>query len=166
MIHEVKGDLTTYDADFICHQANYHGVMGGGVALAIWEKMLGRQARAQYQLHCARKGANLLGTIQNVPAFQQLKDGTRPCVVFNLFCQGDQPDENGSLTRYDDMRDCLTQVESLARRFSRSVALPGYIGCGIAGGDWNIVRGIIEDVFGKSPVNCSIVYRDQTAKGD
>ena len=39
-----------------------------------------------------------------------------------------------------------------------SVALPGYIGCGIAGGDWDAVRGIIWDVFKYSPVMLTIVY--------
>lgn len=160
MIHEVRGDLTTYEADFICHQTNFYGVMGGGVALAIWEKMLGRQARAQYQTHCAKKGVNLLGTVQFLPAVQRTPDGDRACVVYNLFCQANEPQADGGITRYDSMRECLEQVERLARRFSKTVALPGYMGCGIAGGDWARVRGIIEDVFGKSPVSCTIVYRD------
>lgn len=169
MIHEVHGDLTTYEADFICHQANFHGVMGGGVALAIWDKMLGRQARAQYQLLCARKGANLLGTVQYLPAMQRTAGGDHACVVYNLFCQADTPQDDGGITRYDSMRDCLEQVERLARQFSKTVSLPGYIGCGIAGGDWKKVRRIIEDVFGKSPVTCTIVYRDVSrcsTKGD
>ena len=133
MIHEVKGDLTTYDADFICHQTNFHGVMGGGVALAIWNKMLERQARAAYQIHCAKNGANLLGTVQFLPAVQRTPDGDRMCIVYNLFCQADEPQDDGGITHYDSMRECLEQVERLARRSSRTVALPGYIGCGIAG---------------------------------
>ena len=160
MIHEVKGDLTTYEADFICHQANYHGVMGGGVALAIWNKMLDRQARAAYQIHCAKKGASLLGTVQFVPAVQHTTDGDRMCIVYNLFCQADEVQEDGGITHYESMRDCLEQVERLARRSGRTVALPGYMGCGIAGGNWQRVRGIIEDVFGNSPVSCTIVYHD------
>ena len=169
MIHEVKGDLTTYDADFICHQANFHGVMGGGVALAIWNKMLERQARAAYQIHCAKNGANLLGTVQFLPAVQRTPDGDRMCIVYNLFCQADEPQDDGGITHYDSMRECLEQVERLARRSSRTVALPGYMGCGIAGGDWKKVRRIIEDVFGESPVTCTIVYRDVprcSTKGD
>ncbi len=157
MIREVVGDLVNVDADIICHQANYHGVMGGGVALAIWDKLLTEPSRKLYEAHCAEAGRNLLGTVQCLPAVR-FSDG-RTAIVANLFCQDEYQQEDGGLTRYDYMRMCLSTVEAIARaQHLRCVALPGYIGCGIAGGNWNTVYSIIRDVFDFSPVELIIVY--------
>lgn len=166
MIQEVVGDLLMYDADFICHQANFYGVMGDGVALSIWNKLLDDPARNAYQLLCLEHGRELLGTVQHLP-FVRKSDG-KAGLLFNLFCQDDRPQADGGLTRYDCLRSCLEHVEWCAKLHGRMqrVALPGHMGCGIAGGDWPTVRGIIEEVFGNSPVSCTIVYLDRRMKCD
>ena len=84
---------------------------------------------------------------------------TNTYVVFNLFCQDDRVQSDGSLTRYGCIRRCLEQVEYAAHENgSKRVALPGNMGCGIAGCDWNKVHSIIVDMFGASPVLCTIVW--------
>lgn len=84
---------------------------------------------------------------------------TNTYVVFNLFCQDDRVQSDGSLTRYGCMRRCLEQVEYAAHENgSKRVALPGNMGCGIAGCGWNKVHSIIVDMFGASPVLCTIVW--------
>ena len=40
MVHEMTGDLLSCDADYICHQTNFYGVMGAGVAASIHSKLL------------------------------------------------------------------------------------------------------------------------------
>lgn len=168
MIHEVGGDLLTYGADIICHQANFYGVMGGGVALSIWNKLLDDNTRYAYQDLCCKQGRRLLGSVQSL-SFTYANGA--PGEVFNLFCQDDRVQPDGSITRYDCMYSCLKYVEGYAKlhpgkRRRLSVALPGGMGCGIAAGDWNTVREIIEDVFGSSPVSCTIVYLDRRMKCD
>ena len=39
MVHEMTGDLLSCDADYICHQTNFYGVMGAGVAASIHSKL-------------------------------------------------------------------------------------------------------------------------------
>lgn len=168
MIQEVYGDLLTCGADIICHQANFYGTMGGGVARSIWNKLLDDNARYAYQDLCCKQGRRLLGSVQSLPF--RYEDG-RLAQVFNLFCQDDRPQPDGSITRYDCMYSCLKYVEGFARlhpgkRWRLSVALPGGMGCGIAAGDWPTVRSIIEDVFGDSPVSCTIVFLDRRMKCD
>lgn len=103
-------------------------------------------------------GRDLLGEVQYLPGTSK-EPGGRSYIVFNLFCQDDRARADRGLTRYDCMRSCLEQVECWARENGcKRVALPGNIGCGIAGGDWRTVRQIIEDIFGKSPVPCTIVW--------
>lgn len=163
MIREVKGNLVKSDAHIICHQANFHGIMGGGVALSIWNELLPFESRMQYQKLCADKGRNLLGTVQYIRAARR-QDGNE-CIVANLFCQDEETQADGGLTRYDCMRKCLQDVESVAREQECvTVALPGYMGCGIAGGNWDKVYSIIVDVFATSAVELNIVFWDkQTA---
>ena len=159
MIQEGTGDLLTCGADMICHQANFYGVMGAGVAYSIWNKLLDTTARNAYCNLCRSHGRELLGTVQTLPFIRA--DGSS-ALVCNLFCQDDRVQDDGSLTRYDCMRRCLEQVEREAKLHgAKRVALPSGMGCGIAGGNWNTVRAIIDDVFGKSPVSCTIVYLDR-----
>lgn len=164
MVQEIVGDLLECNADFICHQTNFYGVMGGGVARAIWDKLLDDNARYAYQNLCCTYGRSLLGTVQFIPVIR--KSDEKEIILSNLFCQDDEPQADGGLTRYDDMRSCLERVKRYAKLHGSKVALPGYMGCGIAGGNWQIVRNIIEDVFGRSPVSCTIVHLDRGMKRD
>ena len=50
-------------------------------------------------------------------------------------------------------------IEKFAKENNLTVAFPGYIGCGIAGGDWTTVLDILDDVFSGSTVKCTIVYK-------
>lgn len=150
MIRETHGDLLKSDADILCHQTNFTGVMGGGIAASIRDKVLTDSHYKEYRSLCAEHGKALLGTVQYLLA----KNGK---TIANLFSQNDW-NAGPVLTNYDALRTCMKTVEGYARGNGLTVGLPGYIGCGIAGGDWNIVRGIVEEVFGESPVDCTIVF--------
>lgn len=153
MIKKVNGDLLQVEAGIIGHQTNYYGVMGAGVALAIRENLLPDQEFAAYQALCSEYHKELLGTVQMLP----LADGR---FVANIFSQGDGTDD-GYLTDYDAMKKALTELREQAATRETSVALPAGMGCGIAGGDWSIVEDIIQEVFGESEVECTIVKREQ-----
>lgn len=49
MVREITGDLLSCDADVICHQVNYYGVMGGGIAAAIRRRVLTDSQYSNYQ---------------------------------------------------------------------------------------------------------------------
>lgn len=51
----------------------------------------------------------------------------------------------GTYTDYDALKKGLEAVRKMSDRTGLSVYLPYGIGCGLAGGDWRIVRNIIED---------------------
>ena len=137
MIQEIQGDLLKSEADILCHQTNFTGIMGGGIAASIREKVLTDGQYKEYRSLCAEHGKALLGTVQYLPA----KNGK---TIANLFSQNDW-NVGPVLTNYEAMRACLKAVESYARGNGLTVGLPGYIGCGIAGGDWKTVREIIEE---------------------
>jgi hypothetical protein len=59
---------------------------------------------------------------------------------------------NGRYTNYDALRECLYKLRKVGENLHWSdylpqdlIYLPYGIGCGLAGGDWNIVSKIIEE---------------------
>lgn len=155
MIKEVTGDLLTCGANIICHQVNYLGVMGGGVAYSIRKKMLSDENFAQYKDFCAKNGSKTLGRVLWLYPGQKFYPTQ---AIANLFSQRTKEDDNGNLTSYSALKRCLKSVEGYARKHNLTVAVPAKIGCGIAGGDWQYVQSIIRDIFVDSPVELTIVY--------
>ena len=160
MLNEIKGDIFNWikDGGIICHQTNYFGVMGAGIAAAIRHKLLSHEQYAKYVELCRMGGRTLLGHVQYLEC-----DGG--ITVANCFCQDDgradanRPNAEYTITRYGEMKRCLIDIRSKAKLEGKRVYIPYKIGCGIAGGDWGMVQSIIKDVFGKSPVDAVIVRR-------
>ena len=150
MIQEVLGNLLDSKANILCHQVNFTGVMGGGIALALKNRFMSEGQYRSYQAYCDGLREKALGTI----LYTQIGENR---FIANMFCQNAWAD-SGSLTNYEAMERCFREIEFAAARNHLSVAIPGYIGCGIAGGDWTTVCGIINRVFRKSSVPVSIIY--------
>lgn len=146
MIVETRGDLLATEANIICHQVNFEGVMGGGVALAIRNKLLTDKQYRDYVSYCTANRHDALGEVLFMPV-----EGYPGRYVANLFSQNAFSTRHGALTNYSALRTCLEHVAAFAAENGFTVAMPGYIGCGIAGGDWKVVRGIIGDVFKDYP---------------
>ena len=85
---------------------------------------------------------------------EQFPDPSHPRIIVNMYAQEDIYPRGVRHTDYDAFRSCLCELELLLDMFEyefgkMKIGFPDHIGCGLAGGDWNIVRGIIEDVYGK-----------------
>lgn len=154
MINEIYGDLLTCGADILCHQTNHFGVMGAGVARAIHDKLLNEEQYQQYVDYCNVLRENALGSVQYIRL-----TGEKPCMLANCFSQCGWA-VSDSLTDYRAFQLCMENVERTARKYNYTVALPGYMGCGIAGGDWTKVHAIIVEAFGRSSVPLTIVYKE------
>lgn len=160
MIREITGDLLRDGKGVLCHQVNYQGVMGGGIALSIREKLLSPSQYAEYVNACMACGRGLLGEVQYFDC--------GAVTVANMFCQNDFVTREDApftpagcvsvLTNYGAMEECFTRVRDYAYQHRLPVSVPAYIGCGIAGGDWDRVGGIIRDVFARSPVDATVIY--------
>lgn len=155
MLKTISGDLLDFTDGIICHQVNYLGVMGGGVAAAIREKILTEDQYNSYVSYCRKYGRTAIGTVQFIGG---------GLIVANMFCQEDFTVAGISHTDYTALRRCLIRVRSLAQIQGKRVYLPYHIGCGIANGDWTIVESIIQDVFDSYPVEAYIVKRGHAEK--
>lgn len=150
MIKESTKNLLKTKADIIAHQTNCKGVMGAGVARQIRDNLLDATEFDKYVVLCKENANKNLGTVQ----FLELNNGK---ILANLFGE-DIPTGKGLDTDYVALKKALKVLKDYAEENRLSVALPGLIGCGLAGGDWAIVRGMIEEMFADSSVNVEICY--------
>ena len=146
MITIKKGDLLQATEEVIGHQVNCHG-LAGGLAADVFDKW--PNAENDYLQVCYRVNPwALLGMAQLTG---QQPDGH---IIANIFGQY-QP---GADYQPDALTIALETLGSLARNHGWSVALPYKLSCGICGGDWNEVLGIIERAM--EDVNCVIYQRE------
>lgn len=137
----IDGDLFQAAAPVICHQVNCKGKMGSGVAKGIRSRY--PVAYERYWLLSKKEkknSASLLGRIQ----ICESKGKT----VINMFAQDGYGYDGKLYTDYDAFERCLENV----RKFilpGETIAMPYKIGCGLGGGDWDVVYGLIEKILGE-----------------
>lgn len=141
MIEHVFGDILkfTEPGTIICHQTNCQGVMGAGLAKQIRNAY--PNAYQEYKNKCTTyTSSKLLGTVQLVDVLPGVK-------VANCFGQ-EYFGRNKRYTDYNALESCFLYLKRYANNNNiKTIAVPYGIGCGLAGGDWNIVRDIIKCVF-------------------
>lgn len=147
MIEEIQGDLLETDCQVIAHGVNCQGVMGSGVAKALYEKW--PRVRDKYldffiEHNAGPDGENFLGTIDVL-----LAERVTNKIVINCFTQQYYGNDGKQYLSYDALLSCMEDLYSFCiARDLHEIAMPK-IGCGLAGGDWNIVKTILNSVFPK-----------------
>jgi len=147
-----KGDATNPSGEgnkIIVHICNDIGGWGKGFVLAISKKW--KAPESKYRTWYQSKDNFNLGEVQFVRVEQDLW-------IANLIGQHKIiKDENGNAPiRYDAVEGGLKKVADFARDINASVHMPR-IGCGLAGGKWEIIESIIKETISKKDIN-TIVY--------
>jgi O-acetyl-ADP-ribose deacetylase (regulator of RNase III) len=156
MIEEIEGDLLKFpnNINVIAHSCNTINVMGGGIAKQI--KSLFPEAFDADSYACA-KGEAILGK------FSWCKlEGDPKKRIINLYTQkrvgsGRQVDYEGFYTSLSFLAEAL---ESSNFRAQYVLGLPFGISCGLAGGSWEIIYAIINEVLEKKSFKSYIVNKD------
>jgi O-acetyl-ADP-ribose deacetylase (regulator of RNase III) len=144
MIRIIEGDILESNADIIFHQVNCQGVMGSGLAKQIRDKY--PNVYQDYKNYCNQhKPEELLGTI----CCSRYNELNCICNVFGQLNYG----TNKVQTDYAAVKKALFVQRRILKDLywqypNCKLAFPYKMGCGLAGGDWNIVYEIIEEVFG------------------
>jgi O-acetyl-ADP-ribose deacetylase (regulator of RNase III) len=143
VITVVEGNILNATEDIIGHQVNCQGVMGAGLAKQIRNKY--PQCYKEYFDYVAEyKHLGLLGEI-----YYYVSDQGK--VIANLFAQEDygrykvQTDYAALTQCFKHLHEAVTNCHSSF--YNKSVSLPWGIGCGLAGGNLDVVHKIIEEVF-------------------
>jgi O-acetyl-ADP-ribose deacetylase (regulator of RNase III) len=160
VVEDRIGDIfEQQDLTHIVHQCNLFHCMGSGIAAEIARRFPEALAADKQTLYGDR---GKLGTYSfcvvdpSLPLMQ-----TRPTLtVINLYSQ-DGISAKHRTTHYAALGAALLHLERELSDFDSLVespilGIPHGIGCGLAGGDWSIVRTIIESAFTKSPLRVII----------
>lgn len=144
IVREIKGNLLDTDLNFIAHGVNCQNKMGSGVAKAIFTKYpnvkMDYHSFYERSIHLAINGQeDFLGTVQPVDV-----DGGK--IVFNCFTQENYGYDGKLYVSYQAIEDCFRALTNQCD-YVNAIAIPK-IGCGLAGGDWEKVRDIINMVTG------------------
>ena len=139
MITIKEGNLFDVKHGIIAHQVNCWGVMGSGVAEQF--KACFPTSYKWYRKECnsVKTRADLLG--KNINCYED----DEAIITVCMFAQ-ENYGYNDCFTDYSAFRSCCKQlaydINALGRE-DETINMPYLIGCGRAGGDWNIVFNII-----------------------
>lgn len=137
-IQVVTGDILLATENILVHQVNCMGKMGSGLALHLRKKY--PMLYDGYVSYCrlVDSPSELLGDVYFYYHSQHR-------IVANVFGQLYYGRKMGvQYTDYDALASGMIKVGELARRRNLTVAIPFGMGAGLGGGDWNIIRGIME----------------------
>ena len=153
MIEIIEGDITKTSKDIVVQQVNCKGHMGAGLAKTIMQRY--DNVRKEYrlfrekQLKIVKEDEELLGLVNYVDVY----DGK---IIANVFGQVDIRKHRYDKTVYtkkEALLQGIEQIKNKAEELDLSVAIPTYIGCGLAGGNWEDIKNGIEAIFENSSVN-------------
>lgn len=142
-----SGNILESTENFICHQVNVQGVMGGGLALQIAN--LYPNVEEEYNRLCHNHGNNyetLSGRFYNVRIDENKG-------ISNCFTQKPNFD-----TDYEALESCFRRLLTLCKKGNKTICVPFKYGCGIANGDWDKVSSILETLSNDIGVDI-VVYK-------
>lgn len=154
MIKVINGDLLKSDAKIICHQVNCQGVMGSGLAKQIRAKYPHVYTKYKELCNEVKNSKDLLGIAQTISSSPEgLGDGSIfdvfPTIV-NVFGQN-YYGSNGVYTDYNALEVAFKKIAVMPfvknNWYNATIAMPFNIGCGLAGGSWDIVYNMLQKEF-------------------
>ncbi|QWT30033.1 hypothetical protein SEA_TUNATARTARE_164 [Streptomyces phage TunaTartare] len=152
MVTYVKGSATEPVGDgpkIIAHVCNDKGGWGAGFVLAL--NKISTKPQRLYREWYARKSDNFLplGTIQTVYLSDNL-------YVVNMIAQhGTVSKLNPQPLSYEALEMALEAVAQVAIQTGASIHMPR-IGCGLAGGKWDVVESIINRVLTLKDIDVTV----------
>ena len=147
MVHYVKGNLLDSNCDYICHQVNCRGRMASGIARQIRERFpeVYKKYRDRYEdaLRISLNPDKMLGSYDDV----LLRDDSRH--VINMYSQRSYGYNGKKYTSYKAFRFILECLKNDIPT-ECTIGFPKNIGCGLGGGNWKVISGMIEGILGDS----------------
>lgn len=139
----VYKDALTFREDILAHQTNCKAVMGAGIAKTI--KQTFPEVYYDYQKYCQgfSKDVDILGTLK----ISECKNGKMIANVFGQYAYNMYVKQ----TIDEEFKKSIQILYDFAKEHNYSVCFPYKIACGCAGGDWNRIYAIIEEVFDDYP---------------
>jgi O-acetyl-ADP-ribose deacetylase (regulator of RNase III) len=149
MIKEIQANIFTVpNVSHIIHQANCHCRMASGIA---------KQISTLYPEAVAADNKTKVGDLKKLGGFSHAT-GKDMKTIYNLYGQF----LYGTDSRKTNYEAFYTGMESIHRYISNLeksngfVAVPKNIGCALAGGNWNIIKCMLQEIWGNSELQLFI----------
>lgn len=144
MVKYQQGDLFKAEEELLAHGVNCKGAFGSGVAAGMTINY--PETRTQHFYKHKSEGWKL-GDVQ----FVSSKDKT----IANCATQDNFLPRGVCHADYNAIKVCMTKVKEYAKLRNLRIAIPK-IGAGLAGGDWELIELILNDVF--LDYDCTVYY--------
>ena len=139
----IFGNLLDIEEGIILHQCNTQGIMGKGVAAFLDKKWKGLEKATKYHINLAEaNNHDGFGTVFPYLANHKMTIGN--CLSEVGMCSNRKPGDPAN-TSYDAIIKCFNRVKNDFTTQGRNVYIPFKYGCGLAGGNWNIMLEILKD---------------------
>jgi hypothetical protein len=138
---DLVGNIVNVPKGVIMHQVNCQNAMGAGVARSLYEAYPQVKERYHMLTHDPRFNTpeKRFGLVQPVTISKDL-------IILNSFSQFDFGNSQYSGIVYTDenaLMNNLLKLDQFAKERNLPAYVPGRIGCGLAGGDWNKIENFI-----------------------
>jgi len=149
MINIINGDILTAQNTIICQQVNHQGVMGSGLAKQIREKY--PDIFNGYQAYCLDTTFEYIRDFGVILCYEPNPNIQR-VIIANICSQEFYGRDGKCYTDYKALESGFRSIDQLIDEHKYgttkySVSIPYKIGCGLGGGDWDIVYAMIQDIF-------------------
>lgn len=136
----IEKDILTIEEGIICHQVNCMGVMGGGLALAIRNKF--PKVYESYKLLCDTTYKNNLFDLLGYVQFVAINDKLTIANIFGQYNYG----VGQKHTEYAALVTACENIQESTKNLIPScpIYVPYKMGSDRGGGDWNVVKSILE----------------------
>jgi O-acetyl-ADP-ribose deacetylase (regulator of RNase III) len=134
MVIEISGNILDIENGIICHQVNCQRVAGKGLALQI------RKKYSDWYDKFKDTTLNLGDIMVHIPT------GYPRLFIASLYSQ-DRYGTEKVHTDYRAFESCLEKINYIFSGSNICIYFPYKIGCGLAGGDWKIVKKTIQDII-------------------
>lgn len=145
-ITEIKG--------YIVQQVNCQNKMGKGLAKALYNKY--PKVKKDYHKFCNNYNSpeELLGKV----LFVNIDNDTTICNMFSQLKYGNT--KGNTKNRYTDYKVFYNCLEYICKNSPDKIYVPYMIGCGLGGGDWNVIQKILLYLENKYNKEIIIVRKD------
>jgi len=135
MIEQIYGDLLSSDMQVIAHGCNCFHTMSAGIA---------KEIKIKYPQAFAADKATIYGDINKLGTYSRATITEIPLDIINCYTQHKFGTDKVHVD-YDAIIKVMTKIKN---DYSPAIRI-GFprIGCGLAGGDWDIVYSILDRVF-------------------
>ena len=149
----IEGDLLESKETFIAHQCNCVSTDSKGFAKTIFSKY-------PFSNSYTKRIRGKKETYSEPGSIEIFNNGEK-CII-NMYAQyypsASKYSNDTKTKRIEWFINCLDNISKISDIKSKIIAMPFHIGCGLAGGDWNVYYNIIEEFANKEEIQI-VLYK-------